>query len=73
MFGMKRDALLFCLGGAMSPSEGEMGFDERWSPSGSCYVQADPVNFNNHLSWTSIVDGATFKGRDAAADHAGPA
>ena len=36
--------------------------------AGSRYVDASPIDFNDHAGWQQLFDGATLKGWDGAAD-----
>ena len=68
---MKQNAVVFfsmagamILSGQTSPAVPTNG-----AVRGPRYVEAEPINFNDHAGWISMFDGTTLKGWDGAADQ----
>ena len=62
--------LYFALAGAMVLSgQTNSATQAKGSARSPRYVEADPINFNDHAGWTSMFDGTTLKGWDGASDR----
>jgi catechol 2,3-dioxygenase-like lactoylglutathione lyase family enzyme len=55
--------------GASAPSAGPTGAQRpAGAAGGGRYVDATPIDFNDHAGWVSLFDGATLKGWDGPTD-----
>jgi len=67
---MIQNALLYlALAGTMVLSAQTNPAAPKGSARAARYVEAEPINFNDHVGWTSMFDGTTLKGWDGAPDQ----
>jgi len=67
---MTQNALMcLALAGTMVLSAQTNPAAPKGSARGARYVEAEPINFNDHSGWTSMFDGSTLKGWDGAPDQ----